>query len=573
MSTQVLDRTERLATLRQKVDLLRVIEAREQYEENFFEFLRGAWHAIDTAPFQSCWAIEGWCEHLEAVTLGHIPRLLGNFPPRCAKTKSTSIAWPAWIWARQSKSFLSGAKVKFLAGSYDNRLSLESSNLTRRLLLSPWYQKHWGDRFALRVDQNTKTQFDNTQGGSRISTSVRGSLLGLGGDVICVDDPHNTETEKKVESDADRMKVQSWWKELSSTRLNNPKETAIVVVMQRLHQTDLSGIILDGEEDFVHYCVPMEYEERRHCVTVVLPQFTDVDEPWQDPRTREGELMWPERFGRTEIRRMKTNMGPFMAAGRLQQNPIPKGGGIIKRDYWQIWDQMEAQRYGLEWNETRKEFPPFDLVVASVDTAYGDKNENDYNAMTVWGVFKDLANNLRVMLMYAWIKRLPLHGTVVTAKPGEAAVNFRQRQQEEWGLIEWVADGCKRYRVHRLIVEDKTRGRDVAEEIQRLYAREKWGVQLIRPDGDKTSRTHSVVSMFADGMVYAPETKWSELVLTNCERFPKDEHDDLHDTVTQFLNWGRENGILIRADEMSAALEDEMQLKPQQDTVAQQYGV
>jgi predicted phage terminase large subunit-like protein len=923
MTADVLDRTERLATLREKIDRLHIVEARERYEESFSEFLRGAWHAIDTAPFQSCFAIDGWCEHLEAVTLGYIPRLLGNFPPRCSKTLSTSVAWPAWIWARQTKTFLSGSQVQFLAGSYDNRLSLGNSNMTRRLILSPWYQKHWGDRFALRIDQNSKTRFDNTKGGSRISTSVRGSLLGLGGDVICfpadeivhtedghrpigeivdgklplrvwsfdpktgeralkpitgrhrnpgsaivrvslsdgtsfrctpdhkiwtrrgwvravnlkswdmlprsalyditdggfvdsvsrgepplahagradsahillselrlampttmlsvrrpekpgcyvcprvsaadvidssdlnpvshskslgtcsgitndlpdlsfgedcsrsilmqgkcavsfgildvlrscpifevakewisaiailmahflsfgawpnkgfhdhlvtesinrlsidahcdprislikdwcedalfddvkavgprafkaldtseigngvgkrgfgdrspifvefvghvdktycltvadyntfvvgsgevtvsncLDDPHNTETEKKVESDADRMMVASWWKEMSSTRLNDPKRTALVVVMQRLHQQDLSGIILDGDEDFVHYCIPMEFEERRRCVTVVLPQF-DEEEPWEDPRTTEGELMWPERFGRTEIRRMKSNMGPFMTAGRLQQNPIPKGGGIIKRDYWQIWDQVEAQRYGLEWNETRKEFPPFDLVVASVDTAYGDKAENDYNALTIWGTFKDMANNTRVMLMFAWIKRVPLHGTIVTAKAGEAKVNFQQRQQEQWGLVEWIADACKRYRVHRLIIEDKTRGRDVAEEIQRLYSREKWGVEMIRPDGDKTSRTHAVVSMFADGMIYAPETKWSELVLTNCERFPKDEHDDLHDTVTQFLNWGRDRGILIRADESSAALEDEMTLRQPQDTVAQQYGV
>jgi predicted phage terminase large subunit-like protein len=512
------------------------------------------------------------CEHLEAVTLGYIPRLLGNFPPRCAKTKSTGVAWPAWTWARQTKTFLSGPQVKFLAGSYDNRLSLESANLMRRLLMSPWYQKHWGDRFALRVDQNTKTQFDNTKGGSRISTSVRGSLLGLGGDALFADDPHNTETDKKIETDADRMKVGSWWREFSSTRLNDPKLSAIVVAMQRLHQQDLSGIILDGDEDFVHYCVPMEFEERRRCVTVVLPQFDD-EEPWEDPRTQEGELMWPERFGRPEVRRLKTNLGPFMAAGRLQQNPIPKGGGIIKRDYWQIWDQVEAQRYGLEWNETRKEFPPFDLVVASVDTAYGDKAENDYNALTIWGTFKDMANNTRVMLMFAWIKRVPLHGTIVTAKAGEAKVNFQQRQQEQWGLVEWIADACKRYRVHRLIIEDKTRGRDVAMEIQRLYAREKWGVELINPVGDKTSRAHAVVAMFADGMIYAPETKWSELVLTNCERFPKDEHDDLLDTVSMYLNWGRDRGILIRADESSAALEDEMTLRHPQDTVAQQYGV
>jgi predicted phage terminase large subunit-like protein len=571
------ERAERLVALREKVARYEIAEARERYEDNFLEFLKGAWHAIDTSEFQSCWAIDGWCDHLEAVTLGHIPRLLGNFPPRCTKTKSTSVAWPAWIWARQTKTFLSGSQVKFLAGSYDNRLSLENSNLTRRLILSPWYQKYWGDRFALRIDQNTKTQFDNTKGGSRISTSVRGSLLGLGGDVICVDDPHNTETEKKVESDSDREKVKTWWQELSSTRLNDPKRSAIVCVMQRLHQTDLSGIILDSDdEDWVHYMVPMEFDERRRCVTVVLPQYDygdDEPEPWQDPRTKPDELMWPERFGPVEVRRLKSRLGPYMASGRLQQSPVPKGGGIIKRDWWQPWDQQEARRYGLEWHGGRKEFPPCELVVGSLDTSYGEKQINDYNAMTVWGLWLDAAKNRRIMLMYAWAKRLPLHGKVITAVPGEAKVNFQQRQRDNWGLVEYVADTCKRYRINRLIIENKTRGRDVANEINRQYAREKWGVELVDPVGDKTARGHSVVPLFTDDMIFAPDTKWADEVITNCEIFPKGEFDDLYDTVTQFLNWGRVNGILVRADEMTAALEDEMQYKGPQSTVAESYGV
>ena len=84
---------------------------------------------------------------------------------------------------------MSGPRVKFLSASYDARLSLENANKTRRLLLSPWYQRHWANRFSLRLDQNTKSFFENTCGGARVATSVRGSLLGLGGDVIAVDDP------------------------------------------------------------------------------------------------------------------------------------------------------------------------------------------------------------------------------------------------------------------------------------------------------------------------------------------------------------------------------------------------
>jgi predicted phage terminase large subunit-like protein len=353
--------------------------------------------------------------------------------------------------------------------------------------------------------------------------------------------------------------------------------------MQRLHAGDLSGLILkaveNDEEDWVHLCIPMEYESRRRCVTVVLPQYVDEEsdekpEPWSDPRTVEGDLMWPRRFGTKEIERMKRRLGPYMAAGRLQQSPIPRGGGIIDRDWWQLWDNVEANRYGLAWTDQRKEFPPCELICGSLDTSYGEKDENSYNAMTVWGVWVDRNKNRRAMLMFGWQKHLKLHGALLTPKPNEAKVQFQERQKREWGLVEWVADTCKRYGIKRLIIEDKTRGRDVANELVRQYARENWGIQLIPVSSDKVSRTHSIVPMFTDNMIWAPWTKWSEEVLTDCELFPKGEHNDLHDTVTQFLNWARENEILIMADEMSAALDDQMRYQGNPtDTVANSYGV
>ena len=569
-----------LVALREKINLYHVVETRERCEGNLLEFVREAWSSIDSAPYVDSWTIEAMCDHLEAVTLGYIPRLLINVPPRCAKTTIASICWQAWTWARSDHSFWSGPYVKFLCGSYNASLSLDNANKARRLMLSPWYQKHWGHLFTLTDDQNTKSKFDNTQGGSRQSTSVGGSLLGLGGDIICIDDPHNTETEKVVETDSDRAKVTSWWKEISSTRLNNPQKSAIVVVMQRLHEGDLSGVILHpeehgiigDEEEWVHLMVPMRHDAVRHCVTVKLPQY-DSDEPWEDPRVKEGELMWPERFGEKEVARIESRLGIYMASGRLQQRPSPKGGGILKEEWWQPWDEEEAKRYGLEWHGGLKEFPLFDLVVGSLDTSYGEKQENDYNALTIWGIWIDKNKNRRAMLMFAWRRRMQLHGKIVSAYPNEAKVNFEQRQREAWGLVELVADTCKRYKVRRLLIEDRTRGRDVANEINRLYTRENWGVELINPIGDKISRAHSVVPLFTDNAVWAPDTKWSELVIQECKNFPKGDHDDLVDSVSMYLGWARENGLLVRADEMTSAMEDEAAHKPPGQSVAQAYGV
>jgi predicted phage terminase large subunit-like protein len=238
-----------------------------------------------------------------------------------------------------------------------------------------------------------------------------------------------------------------------------------------------------------------------------------------------------------------------------------------------VWDEDIARQYGLEWTPTRREFPQTTLVVASLDTAFKEKEESDFNALTIWGIFLDKARNRRAMLMYAWQKRLPLNGRVLTALAGETGVAFRQRQQQEWGLVDWVAHDCARYGVKRLLIEDKSRGHDVANELKRLYRRDNWGVQMINPVADKVSRAHSVVPLFTDNAVYAPNTTWADLVISNCEDFPKGAHDDLLDSCTQFLNWARENDVLVLADEMSAALDDAATYQPPRHSVAQQYGV
>ncbi len=215
MRLEELPREKLIMLARAKLLLPRARE-RDQLEASLIDFVEAAWPSIDPSDYQPCWAIDALCEHLQAVTDGQIKRLLINFPPRAGKSSVVSICWPAWTWARRKASYLSGPTVKFLCASYNHDLSLEMSNRTRRLLLSPWYQKYWGKRLTLLSDQNTKAKFEFKQGGTRIATSVGGSLLGIGGDIINVDDPHNV---ADVESEAERKTVLAWWSELRSTRL------------------------------------------------------------------------------------------------------------------------------------------------------------------------------------------------------------------------------------------------------------------------------------------------------------------------------------------------------------------
>ena len=534
---------------------------RQRLEGSLIDFVEAAWPVIDATPYQSSWAIEALCEHLQAVTDGRISKLLINFPPRCGKTLITSVCWIAWTWARSEQTFRSGPQVRFLCSSYSHTLSLANSNLTRRLILSPWYQSLWGHRFEFLSDQNTKAKFDNDAGGSRLATSVGGTLLGVGGDILVVDDPHNIE---QAESEAERETVLNWWSELSTTRLNDPKRSAVVVIMQRLHEEDVSGKILSGDEDWCHLMIPMEYDWRRHCSTTL---------GWDDPRgiddngvplvergiprdaeaaaildsEREGSLMWPERFGAKEVAAIKAGLGPYMASGRLQQSPQPKSGGIFRHDWWEVWEGSY--------------FPVCDLVIASLDGAYTDKEENDPSALTVWGVFQhpDIKKT-RIVLIDAWRKHLQMHGNV-TPRAAHEIVRFGDtpeikrakdtwwaaRVGKEWGLIEWVAHTCSKWGVGILLIEDRASGITAAQEIRRLYSDENWTVHLCPPRGDKVARALAAQPTFAQGLVYAPVRDWAQLVIDEMAIFPKGKYDDLTDLTTQAINWLRGSGV-IRTD-------------------------
>jgi predicted phage terminase large subunit-like protein len=517
---------------------LPLAEKRAELEADLGAFVEAAWPNIDSAQYQSSWAIDALCEHLQAVKDGQIRRLLVNFPPRASKTTVASTCFPAWVWAQRERSYLSGPQVRFLCGSYNHDLALANSNMTRRLILSPWYQKYWGKRFSFRADQNTKTLFHNTENGARLATSVGGSLLGIGGDVLIVDDPHNVSS---VESDAERATALAWWSELSTTRLNNPKQSALVCVMQRLAEGDVSGEILSSESsDWCHLMIPMEYEPARHCVTSI---------GWSDPRgsdekgnvlpieqrdLNEGALMWPERFPAKELARIKAELGPYMASGRLQQSPMPAKGGIFDRSWWQLYEAPNGK------------FPALDYVVASLDSAFTANEQNDPSGLTVWGVFQhqhEGKKRRRIMLMHAWRKHLPFSGPRIERGPNETREAYKRRTQSTWGLIEHVEDTCTRFRVHKLLIEAKASGISAAQELRNRFGYLPFSVQLCQVKGDKVARALAVQPIFSNEQVYAPARDWSELVITEMSIFNKGRYDDLTDSATQALKYLRDVGM------------------------------
>lgn len=479
-------------------------------------FMRRAWHVIEPSqPYIHGWHIDAIAEHLEAVTDGEITRLLINVPPGMMKSVSTSVMWPAWEWGPCDMP-----SMRTLSSSYSEQYAIRDTARMRNLVQSEWYQALWGDR--VKLTKTGEKKFENTAMGWREGVPFS-RMTGGRGDRVIIDDPHSTEG---AESDADRQRAVRIFLESVPTRLNNPEKSAIVVIMQRLHEEDVSGTILSKDLGYDHLMLPMEYDPARHCVTSI---------GFSDPRTEEGELIFPERFPRHVVERDKVPMGAYAVAGQFQQAPEPRGGGIFKRNWWNIWDEDLAGEYGCFANG-KIAFPPCEYVVASLDGAFTEKEINDPSALTVWGVWYDQNKLPRIMLMAGWEKRVDLHT-----------------------LVEETAKTCKRFKVDRLLIEAKASGISVAQEMRRLHAGAGFGVQLINPKGDKVARAYAVQPLFEDGMVYAPDREWSDKIISQMATFPRAAHDDLTDASTQALKHLRDIGLAQHGAEIQMALEDAMQ--------------
>jgi hypothetical protein len=205
-------------------------------------------------------------------------RLIIMMPPRHMKSLSVNVAFPPWVWAQRKRSPLTGPGVGFLSTSYAQHLSVRDNVKSRRVIDSLWYQRGWGDRFSLTSDQNTKIRFENDHGGYRIASSVDGTATGDGGDIIIIDDPISA---KEALSPTVLAGANEWLDGTMSTRLNDPKTGAYIIVMQRLNERDPVGHVLeqakqDGGEEWTVLCLPARYEPDH--------PFVYAKDPRKEPR-------------------------------------------------------------------------------------------------------------------------------------------------------------------------------------------------------------------------------------------------------------------------------------------------
>jgi predicted phage terminase large subunit-like protein len=338
---------------------------------------------------------------------------------------------------------------------------------------------------------------------------------------VIIDDPHD---RQGAHSEAERETAITTYDQAVTTRLNTPETDPIVIIMQRLHQNDLSGHVLARAKEWTLLMLPMRFESARRCVTSL---------GFRDPRTKEGELLWPKRFPEKTVLELEASLGDYGTAGQLQQRPAPAGGGILKVDHFRMWPATRP-------------VPDLYFIVQSYDTAFTEHTEGDPSAGTVWGVFEH-EKRRNVLLLDAWSDHL-----------GYPAL--KEKLIDDWGAR---YGGIKDDPLHPsrkpdvILIEAKASGQSLIQDLRNSNL----PVQGYNPGrADKLARAHMASPLLESDNWWVLESAkdrgkaraWARPFLLQCESFPNAEHDDLVDTFTQCAIYLRDAGQL----EITAAPDD-----------------
>lgn len=465
----------------------------ERARRDFAVFVEDAWPIVEpSAPFIQGRHLDALTAHLQAVAEGRIQNLLINIPPGHAKSLLVSVLWPAWMWALEAQLGRPGGPGwRGLFSSYASELAIRDSVKCRALVESEWYQRAFvRDRWELSSDQNVKSYFQNTKLGFRASLSVGGKTTGFRGDAIVVDDPLNA---VDAHSKAARDAAIRWWDQAMGNRLNDLRKGVRVVIMQRLHEEDLSGHLL-RQGGWVHLCLPTKFEPKRKCVTAI---------GWSDWRSKADELLFPALFPADVVAAEERRLGSLGFAGQHQQRPSPADGTLFKRSWWKRWHR--AGEFVPEGVESRLLPERFDEVLLSVDAAFKDLKTSDYVAIGAWGRIgpdKFLLDQIRDKLSFS-----------ETVK----------------AILDLVA---KHPLARAKLIEDKANGSAVIDVLKKKVP----GIIAVDPEGGKEARAAAISPEVEAGNVFVPlHAPWVADYLEELAAFPNGAHDDQVDQTSQAL--------------------------------------
>lgn len=483
-------------TTKELIDRLRDPAAAMKHlaQTNFGFFLGMAVpKVIGGAPFERNWHLDAITHKLTGVEAGHTLRLLVTLPPRNLKSITISVAWVAWMLGRDPT-------LNFVCVSYSSELAAKLARDTLSIMQSAWYKEIF-PRTVISSKRSAAHDFETTAGGGRLATSIGGTLTGRGGDIIIIDDPIKPD---EAQSDTTRDTVNEWYRTTLASRLNDKRTGAIICVMQRLHQYDLAGMMLDGG-GWTHLNLP-----------AIAPENAVIDLPnGRKYYRREGEALHAARESLATLKQIKADQGALIFESQYQQNPIPAQGNMIRADWLRYVDPATG-------------VPDDGDIIQSWDTASKDGIHNDYSVCITARL---CGHDIYILDVYR--KKL----TFPELK--KAAIRL-----------------ARRYRADVLLIEDAASGQQL---YQTLWAESPRGMPAPlkqKPEGDKKTRLSGVSYMIDAGQLLLPnKASWLAEFQSELLAFPNAKFDDQVDALSQLLGWVRRRQALDDDDYLSPPAE------------------
>lgn len=450
---------------------------REKLIADFGAFCRRAWREVEPGkPLLWNWHHELICEYLQLAYLGEETRLIFTLPPRGLKSKLVSVFYGAWVWAQSPQS-------SFILTSYSDSLSEELNIMRRTLLMSKWFETTFPGKVIFSEDLNRREQYANKAGGHAIATSTEGTVTGKGADYLLVDD---LLSPQQSYSDLERNNANRFFDSTLRSRLNDPTTGRIVVVCQRLHESDLVGHLEEAEPGvWRHVRLPMEAETDEEIVFPISGRTM---------HRRAGDLLHPQRWPESYVKKTKATVGQYIFASQFQQRPAPAGGSIFRSEWFRSFDSLPQGK---------------GTTIISLDTAFSTKKTADYSVASVWTAFES-----RFYLRFIWRER----------------ADYPQLKAMTLAL-------CEDWHPEAVLIEARGSGQSL---IQSLKQETSLPIVGIAVDTDKVSRAHGVTALFQSGRVFfAKSEPWLPNFLHELELFPSASHDDQVDSTVQALAYLR----------------------------------
>lgn len=457
----------------------------EKYRCSFKHFLPMAFSIVNPGKeFLPNWHLDAICHHLDEVHKGNIKRLIINMPPRALKSVAVNVAWPAWLMG-------CNPATRILSASYSNVLSLKHALDSKVLICSPQFKQIFPELKLNRL-QNSKGKFLTTKQGFRFSTSIGGSVTGEGGDLLILDDPHNA---LQVSSPKRRRYVINWFKQSFASRLDNKKTGKIVIVMQRLHQGDLSGFLLGKQsQDWTHLNIPAIANK-----TMIFDLGGGAKFEFN-----KGDYLHPSREGEAELKRARRELGDTAFSAQYLQTPLQVDTGMINKSWFRYYEGEIERKY-------------FTAIVVSWDTAIKICEHNSYTVGTCWGLSKDKKHYLLDMVR------------------GKFEYPDLKREIEAF---------AEKWNPQLILIEDRASGQSLIQDFE-LEGR--WSVFGIQPTQEKIVRFARVSRLFEANLIYLPTNAvWRPDYEEELLLFPHSRASDQVDSTSQYLNYMLDNVLLWR---------------------------